>query len=108
MLQVDDESTSVLMEHMYLAPDGWSHNGGASAAAGHAAPLASPAFASLEAAKILGGLPGGGCYDAPAVHRPRGGVARGRLARIDQEFGDQATRVCSADEGASSTAFAAS
>ena len=24
------------------APDGWSHNGGASAAAGHAAPLASP------------------------------------------------------------------
>jgi len=58
-------------------PHGRSHNGGASAAAGHAAPLASPAFASLEAAKILGGLPGGGCYNAPAVHHERGGVGRG-------------------------------
>ena len=68
---------------LILAPHGWSHDGGASAAAGHAAPLASPrhgAFASLEAARVLGGLPGGGCYDAPALSAP--GDAPGLETRL--------------------------
>ena len=78
-------------------PHGRSHNGGASAAAGHAAPLASPAFASVEAAKILGGLPGGGCYNAPAVHHQRGWVDRGGYKQTQGAWTESGTS-CKAPE----------
>ena len=70
MLQVDDESTSVLMEQMY------HHLMDGRTTVAQALRLAMlhllrrPPSPLLEAAKILGVLPGGGCYDAPAVHHP--------------------------------------